>query len=41
MWVWLGVHPWLIALEGEYIRLTPIWWYACYYELIFMYVAMA
>jgi len=26
------VHPWLIAMEGEYIRSTLIWWYACYYN---------
>ena len=29
--LYLGVHPWLIALEGKYIRWTIIWWYACYY----------
>jgi len=36
------VRPWLIALEGEYIRLTLIWWYACYYiRDDFMYVGVA
>ena len=40
---WLGVHPWLVALKGEYItRLTLIWWYACYYKRVdFMYVGMS
>ena len=32
------VRPWLIALEGEYIRSTLIWWYGCYYIRVdFMY----
>ena len=36
------VHPWLIALEGEYIRSTLIWWYACYYiRDNFMHVGVA
>jgi len=30
-----SVHPWLIAMEGEYIRSTLIWWYAAtIYETI-------
>jgi len=38
---WLGVHPWLIALEEEYVRSTLIWWYACHYIRVdFMYVGM-
>ena len=36
------VCPWMIALEGEYITLTIIWWYACYYISVdFMYVGVA
>ena len=32
------VRPWLIPLEGEYIRSTLIWWYACFYIRVdFMY----
>jgi len=39
MYVWLGVHPWLIALEGEYIKSTLIRWDACYYIRVnFMFV---
>ena len=35
------VRPWLIPLEGEYIRLTLIWWYGCYYiRDDFMYVGV-
>jgi len=40
--LYLGVHPWLIALEGKYIKLTLIWWYACYYMRVdFMHVGVA
>ena len=36
------VCPWLIALEGEYIRSTLIWWYTCYYIRVdLMYVGVA
>ena len=36
------VRPWLIAPGGDYIRLTLIWWYACYYVRVdFMYVGMS
>ena len=36
------VCPYLIALEGEYIRPILIWWYACYYITDdFMYVGVA
>ena len=36
------IRPWLIALEGKYIRSNLIWWYACYYiRDDFMYVGVA
>jgi len=35
------VHPWLIAVEGEYIRLNLTRGYACYYiRDDFMYVGV-
>jgi len=36
------VCPWLIALEGEYIRSTLMWWYSCYYMRVDLkYVSLA
>ena len=42
MWVGLGTSL-ADCSEGEYIRSTLIWWYACYYNkrVDFMYVGMA